>query len=70
LSNILCDYVMVDAFSTQTKTIEGKVVHELATDLSFEAQYWSSKPSSAGSIQAPDPPSNPAAAANRVRSVP
>jgi len=44
LINILCDYVMVDAFSTQTKTIEGKVVHELATDLSFEAQYWSSKP--------------------------
>lgn len=50
LINILCDYVMVDAFSTQTKTIEGKVVHELATDLSFEAQYWSSKP-----VVRPDP---------------
>lgn len=50
LINILCDYVMVDAFSTQTKTIEGKVVHELATDLSFEAQYWSSKP-----LARPDP---------------
>ena len=56
LINILCDYVMVDAFSTQTKTIEGKVVHELATDLSFEAQYWSSKPVvRPAPISAPEP---------------
>jgi putative secretion ATPase (PEP-CTERM system associated) len=60
LINILCDYVMVDAFSTQTKTIEGKVVHELATDLSFEAQYWSSKPVvRPAPIQAPEPVQQP-----------
>ena len=44
LINILCDYIMIDAFSAQTRTIEGDVVHELAADLSFEAQYWDSKP--------------------------
>lgn len=42
LINILCDYIMIDAFSAQTRTIEGAVVHELAADLSFEAQYWDS----------------------------
>lgn len=44
LINILCDYIMIDAFSAQARTIEGAVVHELAADLSFEAQYWDSKP--------------------------
>lgn len=44
LINILCDYIMIDAFSAQTRAIEGSVVHELAADLSFEAQYWDSKP--------------------------
>lgn len=45
LVNILCDYVIIDAFSTQTRNIKGSVVHELAADLSFEAQYWNSTPS-------------------------
>ena len=40
LINILCDYVMIDAFSAQTHTVEGRTVHELASDLSFEYQYW------------------------------
>ena len=40
LINILCDYVMIDAFSAETHAIDGKTVHELAVDLSFEAQYW------------------------------
>ena len=44
LINILCDYIMIDAFSAQTRAIGGGVVHELAADLSFEAQYWDSKP--------------------------
>ena len=44
LINILCDYIMIDAFSAQTRAIDGSVVHELAADLSFEAQYWDSKP--------------------------
>jgi putative secretion ATPase (PEP-CTERM system associated) len=45
LVNILCDYIMIDAFSAQTRNIEGSVVHELAADLSFEAQYWNPEPS-------------------------
>ncbi len=44
LINILCDYVMIDAFSAETHHIDGKIVHELAVDLSFEAQYWDAKP--------------------------
>lgn len=45
LVNILCDYIMIDAFSAQSRNIEGNVVHELAADLSFEAQYWNPEPS-------------------------
>lgn len=47
LVNIICDYIMVDAFSAQTRQIEGRVVHELAADLSFEAQYWDAQPAKA-----------------------
>ena len=45
LVNILCDYIMIDAFSSQTRNIEGSVIHELAADLSFETQYWNPEPS-------------------------
>lgn len=45
LVNILCDYIMVDAFAAQLRNIAGSVVHELAADLSFEAQYWNPEPS-------------------------
>lgn len=44
LINILCDYVMIDAYSAQIKSIDGKSVHELAADLSFESQYWDGSP--------------------------
>ncbi|MDY0260857.1 MAG: XrtA-associated ATPase [Desulfovibrio sp.] len=44
LINILCDYIMIDAFSAEARHIDGKTVHELAGDLSFEAQYWDAKP--------------------------
>lgn len=44
LINILCDYVMIDAYSAQIKSIDGKTVHELAADLSFESQYWDGSP--------------------------
>ncbi len=47
LVNIICDYIMIDAFSAQTRQIEGRVVHELAADLSFEAQYWDAQPAKA-----------------------
>lgn len=42
LVNILCDYILVDAFSAQTREVDGKTVHELAADLHFEEQYWDS----------------------------
>jgi putative secretion ATPase (PEP-CTERM system associated) len=42
LINILCDYVLIDAFSAQSKNVDGKTVHELAADLHFEDQYWDS----------------------------
>lgn len=45
LVNILCDYIMIDAYSAQLRNIKGNVVHELAADLSFEAQYWNPEPS-------------------------
>jgi type II secretory pathway predicted ATPase ExeA len=45
LINILCDYIMIDAFSAEVRLIDGQTVHELAADLSFEAQYWDAKPS-------------------------
>ena len=58
LVNILCDYIMIDAFSSQTRNIEGSVIHELAADLSFEAQYWNpeppKKPEAAAAIAAPE----------------
>lgn len=44
LINILCDYVMIDAFSSQARAVEGSTVHELAADLSFEQQYWQAPP--------------------------
>ncbi|NLW80488.1 MAG: AAA family ATPase [Desulfovibrionales bacterium] len=47
LVNIICDYILIDAYSAQTRQIEGSVVHELAADLSFEAQYWESQPAKA-----------------------
>ena len=52
LINILCDYIMIDAFSAETRAIDGDTVHELAGDLSFEAQYWDVKP--AAMATAPD----------------
>lgn len=42
LINIMCDYILVDAYAGQTREVSGQAVHELATDLSFEAQYWES----------------------------
>jgi len=45
LINILCDYIMIDAYSAQSRLIDGNAVHELAADLSFETQYWDSKSS-------------------------
>ena len=43
LINILCDYIMIDAYSTGSRDIGGEAVHELAADLSFVDQYWETK---------------------------
>ncbi|WP_029897844.1 XrtA/PEP-CTERM system-associated ATPase [Desulfohalovibrio reitneri] len=40
LVNILCDYIMIDAYSAETRDVEEESVHELARDLSFESHYW------------------------------
>jgi putative secretion ATPase (PEP-CTERM system associated) len=42
LINILCDYIMIDAYSSGICKISGDTVHELAADLSFVDQYWES----------------------------
>lgn len=43
LINILCDYIMIDAYSSGKRNVGGDTVHELAADLSFMDQYWESK---------------------------
>lgn len=51
LINIICDYIMLDAFSAQQREISAQVVHELAKDLSFDAQYWESKAAEPEEVQ-------------------
>lgn len=52
LINIICDYIMVDAFSAQAADIPAKVVHELADDLAFDAQYWNVSPARGDAVGA------------------
>ena len=40
LINILCDYLLLDAFANETRTISAASVHEVAGDLNFDNQYW------------------------------
>lgn len=40
LINILCDYLLLDAFANETREISTSAVHEVASDLNFENQYW------------------------------
>jgi hypothetical protein len=40
LINILCDYILLDAYATETPTVNWESVQELAAELSFESQYW------------------------------
>lgn len=58
LINILCDYIMIDAYSSGSRDIGGDTVHELATDLSFVDQYWEStsaeQPSATEGGESPD----------------
>lgn len=50
LINILCDYLLLDAFASEKKDIAGDDVSAIADELDFERQYWQSaqeRPSSA-----------------------
>ena len=47
LINILCDYILLDAFANQTRDVASTAIDEIAQDLSFNAQYWESTPQTA-----------------------
>lgn len=40
LINILCDFLLLDAFANDSREISADTVHEIAKDISFNAQYW------------------------------
>ncbi|EPR37245.1 secretion ATPase, PEP-CTERM locus subfamily [Desulfovibrio sp. X2] len=42
LINILCDYILLDAFASQSTKVTPQTINELAQDLSFDSQYWES----------------------------
>lgn len=42
LINILCDYVLLDAFANESREVTGATIHEIAQDLNFNGQYWES----------------------------
>ena len=44
LINILCDYILLDAFANETREVSGSAIHEIAQDLNFNSQYWESAP--------------------------
>jgi putative secretion ATPase (PEP-CTERM system associated) len=53
LINILCDYLLLDAFANEKRDIAGDDVAAIAEELDFERQYWQSaqeKPSPATGI--------------------
>jgi general secretion pathway protein A len=43
LINIICDYLLLTAYSAQTREIYGPMVMEILEDLNFEQQYWDIK---------------------------
>lgn len=60
LINILCDYLLLDAFANETRDVTVQAVHEVAGDLNFDNQYWNPAvdPNEAdtGSYAPPPPP--------------
>lgn len=51
LINILCDYILLDAFANETHKVSGPTIHEIAQDLSFNAHYWESTAPASSDIQ-------------------
>jgi type II secretory pathway predicted ATPase ExeA len=44
LINILCDYLLLDAFASETREISSLAVDEVAHGLNFDNQYWNPAP--------------------------
>lgn len=63
LINIICDYILVDAFSARSTAVTGQAVHELADDLAFDAQYWDVSTGLGADGRGRDGERNPAVAA-------
>lgn len=40
LINIICDFILLAAFSEETRTIDAALVRDIVGDLDFENQYW------------------------------
>ncbi|GAB7078417.1 XrtA/PEP-CTERM system-associated ATPase [Megalodesulfovibrio paquesii] len=59
LINILFDFLFLDAYASDTRSIGPAAVHAVAQDLSFEAQYWNTPPGTAAT--APTAPHSSAA---------
>lgn len=53
LINILCDYILLDAFAMKTREINAELVRTVVQEMSFETIYWSS---SITDVLSPDHP--------------
>ena len=40
LINIICDFILLDAFANDLKSATTASIHEIARDISFDTQYW------------------------------
>ena len=40
LINILCDFILLDAYANEARSVSNESIHEIANDISFNAQYW------------------------------
>lgn len=65
LINILCDYLLLDAFANESRRIEASSIHEVAADLNFDSQYWN-PPAQAGLETEPEETRQPATAHRTV----
>lgn len=48
LINILCEYLLIEAFTTENRTFTARSVRNLAEQMRFKAFYWESQPESPG----------------------
>ena len=50
LINILCDYTLLDAYSTGTNLVSLESLEDILSHLDFEAQFWPSSPHAKGKL--------------------